>query len=154
MSADDTASADPRAVENGCAHSDKAVFVNRTPMQDRPVPYGAPGSHCQRKAKIGVHNAVILYITAFADMDQLIIAPEHRAEPDACFASKSYLPNEYCVRSYPIVSIGRKFGRDPVETINWHGSYLLAVRQAHMDFMAGSYLKALTSQPRKQSVVR
>ena len=85
----------------------------------------------QRKSHIGMQDAAILHIAALADMDQLIIAAQHRAEPDAGLAVDPHLADQHGVGRDPTLAIGRQDRGDAVEFIDRQSALLLEADPPH-----------------------
>ena len=57
-------------------------FADRAAVQNDIMADGAVGADHERKAHVGVEDAVVLNIGARADGDPFIVAAQHAAEPD------------------------------------------------------------------------
>src|SRR5262249_30886700 len=88
--ADQAVAADLHAVEHDRAHADEAVIGDRTAVQDHRVADGAAGPDRERKADVGVQDAVLLNVRAFADLDPFVVAAQARAVPTAGVALEPY----------------------------------------------------------------
>src|SRR2546423_6153443 len=79
--ADDAAAAYSRTVHDDRAHPDERVVFKRATVQDHIVADRAVAADRERKAGVGVAGGIVLHVGALADLDPLIVAAQHPAEP-------------------------------------------------------------------------
>ena len=72
------------------------------------------------KAGIGVAGGIVLHVGAFADLDPLIVAAQHRAEPHAGRILEAHLADHDRGIRDEIVSVRGKIGPLPVEFVDRH----------------------------------
>ena len=118
--ADDAAAAYPRAVHDDRAHPDQRVVFKRATVQDDIVADGAVVADRQRKAAVGVAGAIVLHVGAFADLDPLIVAAQHRAEPHAGRIQKAHLADHDGGICDEIISVCGEFRSLSVEFVDRH----------------------------------
>src|SRR5690606_25363524 len=82
VGANDAVLADLGAVEDHRVDADQAVIVHRAAVHHHVVTDGDALAQGQRKAHVGVHDATVLHVAVLSDMDQLVVATQHRTEPD------------------------------------------------------------------------
>ena len=75
--------ADARAVEHDRAHADQRLGADRAAMQDDVVADHAIRPDGHRETQVGVQRRIVLDLRALAEFDPLVVAAQHRAEPDA-----------------------------------------------------------------------
>ena len=78
--------ADPGAVEQIAPMPIRLFVADRAAVQHDVVADHAIGADGQRKAGIGVQRGIVLDLRALAELDPLVVAAQHRAEPDAGIA--------------------------------------------------------------------
>src|SRR5262249_50821566 len=81
---------------------------------------GAVLSDRERKAGIGVTDAVVLDVGALAELDPFIVAAQHRTEPDAGAALQAYLADDSRGIGDEIIAVGGKIGPLPVQFVDRH----------------------------------
>ncbi len=84
-----------------------------------PTVTPAPGASGSR---IRVENAVFLNVGAGADDDRLVIAPDHRAEPDAGPFLDLHPADDRGIGRNPIATGSGKFGGDAIDGIQRHAA--------------------------------
>src|ERR1700730_5829826 len=92
--ADDAAAADLRTVHHDRTHPDQRAVLERATVQDDVVTDRAVLSDHKRKDAVGVAGGIVLHIGPFADPDPLIVAAQHRAEPDAGRVLEAHLADK------------------------------------------------------------
>ena len=65
---------------------------------------GTPCPHCQRKAHIGVQDALLLQIATLIDPNHLVIAAQRAAKPDRRSALDHHFTDNIGIRRYPTVA--------------------------------------------------
>src|ERR1700712_5261914 len=92
---------------------------------------GDPAPDGHGLSRIGVNDAMILHIRVRPDCDPLVIAAQHRAEPDARTLQQSYLSDNHRVGRDP--AIIRDFGFGTIQGVNRHRllSALVASPEIH-----------------------
>src|SRR5262249_61014932 len=91
--ADQAVAADLHAVEHDRAHADQAVVGDRAAVQNHGMADGASCTDRERKADVGVQDAVLLNVRTFADLDPFVVAPQARPIPDAGVALEPHRPD-------------------------------------------------------------
>ena len=81
-----------RAPLRTVAPSRSGIRSDSAAMQHRVMPDGAIVANRKRVTGIDVKDAVILNVASFADLDQLVVRPQHGAEPDTRFALRRTRP--------------------------------------------------------------
>src|SRR5262245_58173964 len=94
-------------------------------MQDGLVADRAIAPDRQWRPHVGVKHAAVRDVAAFADMDELIVAAQHRAEPDTDIAVKLHLADHNRIGRDPIFILGRKLRKDTVKRIDRHAPLFL-----------------------------
>ena len=89
-------------------------------------------SDAQRKPGIGVNRTVVLHIGIVADIDELVVAAQHRAEPDARVRAESNVADHLSAAGDVVLSVRRKLWRTPVQFINCHASLSSDLRRSHL----------------------
>ncbi len=89
-------------------------------MQHHHVADCAIRSDGEGKSWIGVKYASILDVRSLTDGDQLIIAAQHRAEPNAGFAFEPDATEHNGVRRDPVLTISRQRDARVIEAIKRH----------------------------------
>lgn len=82
MGADQAVLTDISAVQDGRADAYQAVVSDRTTMEHNSVADRATRTDSERKSHIRMQYAMVLHIAALPNMDFLIIAAQHRSEPN------------------------------------------------------------------------
>src|SRR5215831_2262840 len=116
--ADQTVAADPGAVEHDRAHADQAVIGDRAAVQNDVVADHAVVADDKRETRIGVQRRVVLDLRTFADLDPLVVAAQHRAEPDAGVDLEPHAPDHARALGNPMA--GMQIGPLAVELIDRH----------------------------------
>jgi hypothetical protein len=113
--------ADLRAVHHGRAHADQAVRTDGAAVENGAMADGAALADRERKAHVGVEDAMFLDIAARADGDALIVAAQHGAKPDADFVAERDLADHARIGRNPVSISGRNVGPKAVERVQGHG---------------------------------
>src|SRR5262245_27351753 len=92
--ADQATLADLGTVEHDRPDADHRARPNCATMQHSPMTDGAIFIDGQRKSGIGVQNTEILDVAAGTDADSLVVAAQHRAEPNAGPIGEAYFADE------------------------------------------------------------
>ena len=92
---------DARAIQDRRIHSDQGAFADRATMQHRFVTDRAPLAYFDGKSRIGMENAMLLYVAAFANDDRFIVAANRRSEPDGYAALDDDVADHAGVRRDP-----------------------------------------------------
>src|SRR6476661_10588751 len=117
-------------------------------MQDHVVSDRAILSDGQWKAHVGMAGCVILHIGVFADLDPLVVAAQHRAEPNAGAIEQANPADHRGSVGDEVVSVCREFGRLPVQFVDRHRSSVSCSRRLwHSRFVQAS-------TPAARSVIR
>jgi len=98
------------AVEHHCVNTDQAVVVNGAAVQHGVMADGHAGAEGQRVTHVGVHHAAVLHVAVLADQDQLVIAAQHRVEPDVGALLQLDLAYQRGIRCNPTVGMGLDAG--------------------------------------------
>ncbi len=117
--ADHAALADPRAVHDDGAHADQRAVLDGAAVQDDVVANGAALADGQRKPGVGMKRAVVLHVGALADVDQFVVAAQHRTEPHAGIQTQPHIADHLGAVSNEIVSV-RTLRGPPVQFIDRH----------------------------------
>src|SRR5919106_1443022 len=99
-----------RAVEHDGADADQRVVFDRAPVQHGEVADRHVRAYGQGKARVGVQDAAVLNVGAFAHGDQLVVATQHYAPPDARVPLEPDLADHRSARRDPELVAG---GRQP-----------------------------------------
>src|SRR5665811_1962541 len=91
----------PGAVEQNGAHADQAVITDTGAVDDHAVTDGDAASDGHGLSRIGVNDAMILHIRVRPDCDPVIVAAQHRAEPDACTLHHANFPDQHRIGCNP-----------------------------------------------------
>jgi len=102
------------------AHPDQRVVAHRAGMQNDLVADRHIGAHRGGLSRIGMHDGVVLNVRILADGDPVLIAAQHRAEPDACAFQQAHLADDDRVRRDPVVAFRGKFGLPVAQRIDRH----------------------------------
>src|SRR5699024_12812420 len=87
---DNAIAADGGAVQHHGLDADQAVVADGAAMQHGLVTDRHALADIERKAFVGMQNAVILNIGARADNEVVDVAAQHRVEPDANILAQHY----------------------------------------------------------------
>src|SRR5687768_14480593 len=68
-------------------------------------------------------ECALLDVGALADIEQLVVAAQHRPEPDADVAPNPHVPDHVCVGSNPDLVVGGEDGGLVVQGVNRHLSF-------------------------------
>jgi hypothetical protein len=115
MGADDAIVADAAAIEDGGTNADQAIHSNAASMERGSVPDHAALADSERKAWIGVQNATVLDIASLLDVDQFVVAAQHRAKPDTDISLELDPTNHDGRRCNPVFAGGRCFNASTVK---------------------------------------
>src|SRR5262249_36504377 len=91
----------------------------------RPMADRAAAADRQREARIGVHYSVLLDIAVSAELDQFVVAADHRAEPDTCGAAEAHPTDQHGIRRNPVGRGVIELRLDPIERIDRHEASLV-----------------------------
>ncbi|MNT43221.1 hypothetical protein D3C72_1796800 [compost metagenome] len=94
-------------------------------MQHGVVTDGHPCAQGQRRAHVGVHHRTVLNIAVLADVDQFVVAAQHRAEPDTGPRLQAYFTDQRGSGRRPAAWMG--FDPQVAQTV-FH-AWFLTVRQ-------------------------
>ncbi len=111
--------ADANAIEQDRAHADQAAFAHCGGMNDDAMADGDALADFHRLAGIGMDDALVLHIGIFADGDPVIVAAQHRAEPDAGAFLHPHAADQHRIGRDE--AIGIEFRHDPVNGVERHG---------------------------------
>ncbi|EVT82979.1 hypothetical protein Z046_31235 [Pseudomonas aeruginosa VRFPA09] len=106
VGADDAVLADLRPIEDHRVDPYQAVVAHAATMQHGVVADGDALAEGQRIAHVGVHHRAVLDVAVLADMDQLVVAAQHRAKPDAGAGIQANLADHRCAGRDPAVGMG------------------------------------------------
>src|SRR5262249_23573873 len=118
--ADQAVAADAGAVEHDRTHADQAVGRNGAAVQHDVVADDAVIADRQREAGIGVQRRIVLDLRALAELDPLVVAAQHRAEPDAGIALEAHAADHARALRDPVAAVGRQLRRHAVELEDRH----------------------------------
>src|SRR5260221_5052238 len=125
-------------------------------MQDDVVADRAVLADRERKAAVGMAGRIVLHIGAFADLDPLIVAAQHRAEPDAGLLQKPHLADDIGGLRNEVITACRKVWSLAVEFVDRHSKKVSIHGDLGMAAGAGSSEARWpqASTPAARSVIR
>ena len=88
-------------------------------VQPSPIETGKP--------RIGMHHHAFLDIAPTADDNRLVVAAQHRAEPDAYLLGDLDLADHSRVRRQPVEARGRRLGGVAGKGVEGHGQFSLGL---------------------------
>jgi hypothetical protein len=118
--ADNAAAADPRPIHDNRAHPDQRAVLDRATVQDDVVTNRAVLPDRQRKTPIGVAGRIVLHVGVLTDLDPLVVAAEHRAEPYARLAVQAHLADDGGRLGNEIMAVSGELGPLPVKPVDRH----------------------------------
>src|SRR5262249_21161824 len=102
------------------AHADETLVADRAAVQHDVVADHAVVADHKRKARIGVQGGIVLNLASLAELDPLVVAAQHGAEPDAGMALEPHPPDQHSRVGHPIAAARRKLWLLAVELIDRH----------------------------------
>ena len=96
----------------------RRVLADRAAVQDGVVADGAAGADRQRRAHVGVQQCAFLDVGPLPDIDELVVAAQDSAEPDAHIDAEAHTADHMGVRSDPVPSLAGTFGSNVVEAVD------------------------------------
>src|SRR5439155_26571865 len=103
-------------------HSYQRTVLERAAVQDDLVADGSVLADRERKAAVGVAGRIVLHVGAFADLDPLVVAAQHRAEPHAGRIQKAHLADHGSGICDEIVSVSGEFRPLSVKFVDRHSN--------------------------------
>src|SRR5262249_40885828 len=74
----------------------------------------------QRKAGVGVQGRVVLNLRTLAQLDPLVVAAQHRTEPDAGVSLEPHAADQHRGLGDPVATIAGEFGLRSVKLVDRH----------------------------------
>src|SRR5690606_29395571 len=116
--------ADNSAVQDGRAHTDQRIVADGATVKDRAMTNGAALAYCHRIARVSMYHHMFLQVRPVANCDLLVVAPQHRAKPDADIASEPNFADDRSVGRNPAAIPVCKLRFNVLKCIDRHSTLL------------------------------